>query len=104
MLARLTERRRELAVRAALGCGRYRLARQVLTESLCLASGGALSGLAVTLATLRIFRTVNPIELGVGGDVRLNWSVLAFSGLLTLATTLLFGLFPAFRVSGTRED
>ena len=104
MLARLAERQRELAVRAALGCGRYRLARQVLSESLLLASGGAVLGLGLTLATLRAFRALNPIELGVSGDVRLSWLVLAFSAVLTAATTLIFGLLPAFRASGAGED
>jgi predicted permease len=104
MLARLAERQRELAVRAALGCGRYRLARQVLTESLLLASGGAVLGVGLTLAILRMFRALNPIELGVNGDVRLSWPVLAFSGLLTAATTLFFGLLPAFRASGAGEE
>ena len=97
MLARLAERQRELAVRAALGCGRYRLARQVLTESLLLAFGGAASGLGLTLATIHLFRTLNPIELGVSGDIRLSWPVLGFSGLLTLVSGALFGLVPAFR-------
>jgi len=104
MLARLAERRRELAVRAALGCGRSRLARQVLTESLLLASGGTVLGLGLTLAILRAFQIANPIELGVSGDVRLSWPVLAFSGLLTAATALFFGLLPAFRASGAGED
>lgn len=99
LLARLSDRRRELAVRAALGSGRGRLVRQVLTEALLLSALGAALGIGAAYAAIRAFRLANPIELSVGSDVKINLPVLAFSLGLSVATTLLFGLLPAFRAS-----
>jgi putative ABC transport system permease protein len=99
LLGRLSERQRELAVRAALGSGQSRLVRQVLTEGLLLAGLGAFGGLGVAVACIRYFRFANPIELTVGADVRLDLPVLLFSGALTLGTALLFGAVPAFRAA-----
>jgi putative ABC transport system permease protein len=99
LLARLSERRRELAVRAALGSGQSRLVRQVLAEGLLLASGGVALGIALASAALDWFRLANPIELSVGADIRLNLPVLAFSAGLALTSTLIFALLPAFRAS-----
>jgi predicted permease len=73
--------------------------RQLLTESLVLAMLGTALGLGLALVLIRVFRSINPIELGVSGDVGLNLSAIMFSGLLTAAATLLFGLLPAVRTS-----
>jgi putative ABC transport system permease protein len=99
LLARLSERRREFAVRAALGSGQGRLVRQVLTEGLLLSGLGAALGIAIAYAAVRYFNVVNPIELSVGADVTVSPLVLAFSIVLSVATTLIFGLFPALRAS-----
>jgi putative ABC transport system permease protein len=99
LLARLSERRREFAVRAALGSGQGRLVRQVLTEGLLLSGLGAAPGIAIAYAAVRYFRVVNPIELSVGADVTVSPLVLLFSIVLSVATTLIFGLFPALRAS-----
>jgi putative ABC transport system permease protein len=99
LLARLSERRREFAVRAALGSGQGRLVRQVLTEGLLLSGLGAALGIAIAYAALHYFRIANPIELSVGADVAISPLVLAFSIVLSVATTLIFGLFPALRAS-----
>ena len=99
LLARLSERRRELAVRAALGSGQGRLIRQVLTEGLLLSGLGAALGVAIAYAAVRYFRHANPIELTVGGDVTISLPVLGFGILLSVATTLIFGLLPAIRAS-----
>jgi len=99
LLARLSERRRELAVRAALGSGQGRLVRQVLTEGMLLSGLGAALGVAFAWAAVREFRLANPIELSVGADVGINLPVLGFSIALSMATTLIFALLPALRAS-----
>jgi putative ABC transport system permease protein len=99
LLARLADRQRELAVRAALGSGQGRLARQVLTEALLLSLLGTVLGLGLAYAAIRYFRFASPIELTVGADVTLNLPVLAFSIVLSIATALFFGLLPALRAS-----
>lgn len=99
LLGRSLTRRNELAVRAALGSGKARLVRQLLTESLALGSLGAVGGVAIALGVISWFNRANPVELPVGSDVRVNLTVLAFSGLLTLATVLIFGLLPAVKAS-----
>jgi putative ABC transport system permease protein len=95
LIARLAERQRELAVRAALGSGQARLVRQVLAESLLLASIGTVGGIALAYGALSYFRRATPIQLTVGADASINLPVLIFAILLSLATTLLFGLLPA---------
>lgn len=97
LLARSLGRRRELAVRAALGAGRGRLVRQLLTEGLLLSAAGGAAGVAIAWVALRYFRAVNPVDLPVGADVRLSIPVLLFSAAVSVATALLFGLAPALR-------
>jgi predicted permease len=104
LLVRRSLRRRELAVRQALGATKSRLMRQLLTESLVLASGGGASGLLLALWTTRILervmpsmRSTFPIEL----DLSLDGRVIAFATILSLATTLICGLVPAWRGSQT---
>lgn len=99
LLGRSLGRERELAVRAALGSGKARLVRQLLTESLALGSLGAAAGVALAVGAIAWFNHVKPVELPVGSEVRLNWTVLVFSGVLTLATVLIFGLLPAMKAS-----
>jgi len=104
LLVRGSLRQRELAVRQALGATKSRLMRQLLTESLVLAIGGGASGLLLALWTTRILervmpsvRSTFPIEL----DLSLDWRVIGFATILSLATTLLCGLAPAWRGSQT---
>jgi putative ABC transport system permease protein len=99
MLARLSDRRRELAVRSALGSGQGRIVRQVLTEGLILSGAGMLLGVGLAFAAVRYFRYANPIELTVGADVRVSIPVLAFTVALSIATTLVYSLLPAIRAS-----
>ena len=99
MLGQAFARHRELAVRAALGSGRWRLARQLLTEGVLLAAAGGVAGIAVAFAAIRYFGGATPIEMPPGADVRMNWPVLAFSAAVSLATALLFGALPAWRAS-----
>ena len=95
-LARATARRAELSLRAALGAGRGRLARQLASESLVLASCGGVAGLLLARALLAWLVSVAPADIPRLGEVRLEGSVLLFSALVTLLTAFLFGLLPAF--------
>jgi len=96
LLARFTARQKEFSVRLALGAGRGRLARQVLTESLVLAAGGAIAGVVLAewmRGSLQYL--VPPGTLPVAVDTGLNSHVLAFAVLLCATTALLCGLVPA---------
>ena len=99
LLGRALVRDHELAIRAALGGGRARLFRQLITEGVVLGSLGGGLGILVALAALEYFRGANPVELPVGADISLNLPVLAFALLISLATAVLFGMAPAWRGS-----
>jgi len=98
-LARLSDRERELAVRAAVGSGQSRLARQVLTEAMLLSLVGTIGGVAVAWAAIRYFQITSPIELTAGADVAINFRVLLFAAALSSVTTLVFGWLPSVRAS-----
>ncbi len=92
----------ELAIRASIGAGRLRLLRQLLTESLVLSIAGGLAGVAVAWVTLDTLVANIPMSLPDNSPVALNLRVLAFSGGLSLATGLFFGLAPALHLSRVR--
>jgi putative ABC transport system permease protein len=102
MLGRAADRTREFAVRAALGSGRVRLVRQLLTECLLLSILGASLGVALAVGGVAYFRAVNPVELPPGNTVTVNFQVLAFTAVLAILTGLLFGIAPAWK--GSRAD
>jgi putative ABC transport system permease protein len=95
LLARASTRDREFAIRAALGAGRWRIVRQLLTESTLLALAGGALGIAVAYRGLDAIVALRPDRLAELDDVRLSPTVLAVSLGLTLLTGLLFGLAPA---------
>jgi predicted permease len=100
LLARASARQREFAVRMAIGAGRMRIIRQLLTESLLLALLGAAGGFLLAQAGSRLLvrlisTTSNPLEIDVSPDLR----VLGFTISVTLVTALLFGLAPALRAT-----
>ena len=100
LLVRSTARAREIAVRLALGAGRGRLVRVVLSEALVLAALGGLGGLGVAVAAIRWLGTAR-IQVGVplNLDIRLDTSVLLFTFVISVATGLVFGLVPALRAT-----
>jgi putative ABC transport system permease protein len=100
LLARATVRRRELATRAALGAGRSRVVRQLLTESLVLGVVGGLIGVALGAAILKVAPSVIPPDL-LPAPVTLSFDlrVLAFCALATLTVAALFGLAPAWQAA-----
>jgi predicted permease len=99
LLARAATRRREMAVRAAIGGGRWRIVRQLLTESIVLALVGGVAGVAVAWAGVRLFVMFGPPELPRLQNAGLQQEVLLFALVLTFATGLAFGLAPAFRAA-----
>jgi predicted permease len=96
-LARGTHRARELAVRAALGAGRERLVRQLVTESLGVALIGGVVGLTAAAVGVPLLAHLIPNTLPLAGDVTLNVRALALAVVLMLLTGLAFGLAPALR-------
>lgn len=99
MLARGTTRRHGLAVRAALGASRGRIAAQLLCESLLLGVAGCVGGLVLGAATLRLLVAVAPEELHQLADASINLPVLGFAIVLSLAAVVAVGMVPAWRAS-----
>lgn len=97
MLARAVSRERELAMRVALGAGRGRLVRQCLTESSVLAICGGALGIMLAAIGIRPFVAFWPGSLPRAEEVQLDWHVLRFALVASLASGLLFGLAPALR-------
>jgi putative ABC transport system permease protein len=106
-LARGIARERELVLRRALGAGRWRLVRQLLTESLLLATLGGIGGLLLAKWLLPILATLNPIQ-GISfaaflHNFEIDRRVLAFAFFMTLLTGVIFGLLPALKAAGAHE-
>jgi putative ABC transport system permease protein len=110
LLARTAARQREIAVRVAIGAGRGRLIRQVLTESLSLSAIGGLIGAALAGAGISLFRVLATslarVDLGSTGTtfprldaITIDQSALAFAAAVSMGTGLLFGIAPALRAS-----
>lgn len=99
LLARATSRQKELAVRAALGAGRWRVIRQLLTESLLLSTLGGILGIGLALWGISALLALAPRNLILVEKVTLNTTVLAFTFGISILTGLLFGLVPAFITS-----
>jgi putative ABC transport system permease protein len=99
MLARATGRAREIAVRAAMGAGRLRLVRQLLTESLVLALAGGAAGVFLAWWCTSALAVLGPKEIPRVNEVRIDTTVLLFSVAASVLTGLLFGLTPALGAS-----
>jgi predicted permease len=101
LLARSTSRRREFAVRAALGAGKSRLIRQLLTESILLGVVGGALGLLLAVWGLRAALAALPDTLPRAAEIQIDLRVLLFTAAATLLAAILFGLFPALKISRT---
>jgi putative ABC transport system permease protein len=101
LLARASGRRREIAVRLALGASRFRLVRQLLTESVMISFAGGLVGLLIASWTIDLLKTTTPPDgmFAFTLDYHLDWRVLAFTFALSIATGVFFGLAPALQAS-----
>ena len=95
LLARATARHREISIRAALGAGRGRLIRQLLTESVVLAVCGGVAGVVLAWLGLDVLLALAPTTLPRMGEIHLNSTVLLFSLALSVVTGLVFGIAPA---------
>jgi predicted permease len=95
LLARTASRAREIAIRAAVGASHWRLIRQVLTESLVLALGGAIAGLAIGVAGSRLLLRIAASQIPRAQEIGLDWRVFAFLLAVCVVTGLGFGLAPA---------
>jgi putative ABC transport system permease protein len=98
LLARSAAREREMAIRAALGAGRYRLMRQLLIESLLLSVVGGAAGLLIVYWSVEAIATLDPFALPRINEVSVDGRVLGFTTLVTLVTGVLFGLAPALQL------
>ena len=99
-LARGASREREIAVRASLGAGSWRLIRQLLTENLLIAGAGGALGLGLGYAMIRgLIRLAPPFSLPSEADVSIDWNILLFTLAISLLTALLFGLAPALHAA-----
>jgi predicted permease len=99
-LARATSRRREMAMRLALGAKRSRLVRQMLTESVLISIAGGLAGSALAVGGIKVLVSLLPGGFPRAHDIHLNLGVFAFAVAVTIGSGILFGLAPALQSSG----
>ncbi len=102
LLVRAESRQQELAVRAALGAGRGRIAKELLLESVTLGTLGGILGLAVAYGCIKLLKIVGPATLPRLEEVTLEPIVLAFTLVISLAAGVLFGLIPVFKYAGAQ--
>lgn len=99
LMARGAARRKELAMRAALGAGKLRIVRQLVTESLVLAGVAGLIGIALGAVALKVFTSAISTDLTTAARVSIDWNVVAFSAALSVFAGIAFGVAPALSAS-----
>ncbi|HYP13116.1 MAG TPA: ABC transporter permease, partial [Bryobacteraceae bacterium] len=102
LLARATTREKEFAIRTALGAGRSRLVRQLLTESLLLSVGGALLGVVLAWAIVSYLAGQSHVTLPLLSTLRLDALSLAWASLIAIVVGIIFGIAPAFKISSRK--
>ncbi len=102
-IARATVRNRELAIRSALGAGRERLVRLMLTDSLLLSAAGGIAGFALGRATLPLLTKLVPVSLPIAEIPAPDWHVMLFATAATLATAIACGVLPALRIRNLNQ-
>src|SRR5262249_25641123 len=102
LLVRAVSRRHESSVRLALGASRFRMMRQFLAESLLLAAGGCVAGVALGLVLMRVLISLAPSNIAQIHDVSMDWRVFAVSAAVATVTGLLFGMVPAWQASDAK--
>jgi putative ABC transport system permease protein len=103
LLARGAARRKEVAIRSALGASRPRLIRQFLTESLILSIFGALAGIGIAWVSVRYVASMQTISMPLLNTVVIDGTALLFTAIIALATGVLFGIVPALQASGSHQ-
>ena len=99
LLARAQSRQKEMAIRSAMGAGRWRIARQLLTESVLLALIGGTLGMLIAQWGIKLILYISPDAIPRSREIALDWRVLAFTIGLSFLTGILFGLVPALQAS-----
>ena len=102
LVARGVSRRHELSVRAALGCGRWRLVRQLLVESAVLAVAGGAAGVALAAGLIQLFLATAPADVPRLGNIGMDASVWAFALSVSAVSAFILGAFPGIQSSGIR--
>jgi putative ABC transport system permease protein len=97
LLARAQSRQKEMAIRAAMGAGRWRIARQLLTESILLALVGGTLGMLIAQWGIKLILYISPDAIPRAKEISLDWRVFAFTLGLSFVTGILFGLVPALQ-------
>ena len=99
LLARAAYRQKEMSVRAALGASRWRVVRQLLTESLLLSVASGAAGLALSVWLIKLLIAISPPDSARFDEITINWQVFAFAFGVTILAGVLFGLVPALQTS-----